>query len=121
MVSWEMFNKKPIIFSATFWEYIYETMKLCEKSNDPKKHEEQNNIFQQYWAEGKVEGFISRDEMERKLRASGCDGEFVLRFSEHCLGSVTVVMYSTSCTLYCSTKIVKLFKIDEMMRCILWF
>jgi len=94
-----MFNRRPVIIlqtkkptPVTFWEYIYEILKLCEKSSDNnlKKAEETNQHFQKYWADGKVEGFIFKEEMEQKLRDSNCEGMMMLRFSDNCLGSVTV-------------------------------
>ncbi|KAH6929480.1 hypothetical protein HPB50_000580 [Hyalomma asiaticum] len=78
LVSWSQFCKEPLPErNFTFWEWFYAIMKVT------REH------LRALWNDSVVWGFVGRREAEEMLR-QGCNGTFLLRFSDSELGGVTI-------------------------------
>ncbi|XP_065283411.1 signal transducer and activator of transcription 5A isoform X1 [Dermacentor albipictus] len=77
-VSWSQFCKEPLPErNFTFWEWFYAIMKVT------REH------LRAPWNDSVVWGFVGRRQAEDMLR-QGCNGTFLLRFSDSELGGVTI-------------------------------
>lgn len=78
LVSWSQFCKEPLPErNFTFWEWFYAIMKVT------REH------LRALWNDSVVWGFVGRREADEMLR-QGCNGTFLLRFSDSELGGVTI-------------------------------
>ncbi|CAN8013237.1 unnamed protein product [Ixodes persulcatus] len=78
LVSWSQFCKEPLPErNFTFWEWFYAIMKVT------REH------LRALWNDSVVWGFVGRRQAEDMLR-QGCNGTFLLRFSDSELGGVTI-------------------------------
>lgn len=79
-ITWEQFAKEKLQtkpkLEFTFWSWFRAAMKLIK------------NHLQNYWEEGYVIGFISKDEAGEELKLQP-KGTFLLRFSDSVLGAIT--------------------------------
>lgn len=80
IVSWTTFCKEKLNDRTfSFWEWFYENLELTR------------SYLREPWADGKIVGFISKQNMECLLRGTP-KGTFILRFSDSELGRCKIVI-----------------------------